>query len=217
MRLELSLLAELHCVDEALCLAEPSGISAQDRREEDEGVLVIDVYDPDSVVLGASQDYADGKLRFGSTLSQDGSRLAIVESDRSVVVHEVSSGEVVAELPADSHNEAPLFVGPERLVVRSVTGDVRLWDVSTARSLGVLAEAPSWPPSLEFGTGGYTPMLGRDGKSFWFTQPGEFVRITADPASWIKSACSAAGRSLTLSEWDKLIPLDEPYRDACAG
>lgn len=173
----------------------------------------IEVYDWSGEITGA----VDGKLRFGSTLSQDGSRLAIVESDRSVVVHEVSSGEVVAELPADSHNEAPLFVGPERLVVRSVTGDVRLWDVSTARSLGVLAEAPSWPPSLEFGTGGYTPMLGRDGKSFWFTQPGEFVRITADPASWIKSACSAAGRSLTLSEWEKLVPLDEPYRDACAG
>lgn len=171
----------------------------------------IEVYDWSGTVLGV----IPGSTRFGSALSRDGSRLAVVQSDRSVLVYDVQSGETVAELQAGSHHEAPLFIDPEQIVVRSTDGRVALWSVATDEALGTLAEAPAWPPSLDWGTSGYEPTMSWDGASFWFTQPEGFIEITVDTSAWIEAACAAAGRSLTVTEWEELVPFDEPHRDSC--
>jgi hypothetical protein len=160
----------------------------------------------------------EGSLEYGSSISPDGSRFALVGEDRTVTVFDLAAAEVVAELLASSHYEAPLFPGNEQLVIRAEDGRMSLWDIPGEIEIGTLSMAPDWPPigSFDGGTGGYDPILAEDGESIWFTQEGRFVNVPIDPDMWVAAACAAAGRPLTEAEWDELVPFDEPYRDPCS-
>lgn len=168
---------------------------------------------------GQEMERLAAEMGNGSRLSADGSRLALVGQDRSLSVYDLGTGNLVAELAADSHYEPPLFAGSDRLVARSRDGEVVLWDLTTAQRLGTLAMAPDAPPGVggfAGASGGYDATLARDGKSIWFTQDQVFVEVTIDPERWLTAACEAAGRSLTEEEWAELVPYEEPYRDACS-
>lgn len=161
----------------------------------------------------------NGSLDYGSSISSDGSLLALVGEDRTVTVLDLSTAEPVAELLAASHYEAPLFVGDDRLVIRAGDGRVTLWDIPGGAEIGTLSLAPDWPPigSFDGGTGGYDPIVAEDGASIWFSQESRFVNVPLDPEVWVAVACAAAGRTLNEAEWEELVPFDEPYRDSCSN
>ena len=158
----------------------------------------------------------NGSLDYGSSVSPDGSRLALVGADRTVTVIDLPTAEPVAVLLAASHYESPLFVGDDRLLIRAEDGRVNLWDIPGGVEVGTLSIAPDWPPIGGAGTGGYDPILAEDGASVWFSQEGRFVNVPLEPDVWVAEACAAAGRPLTEAEWEELVPFDEPYRDACS-
>ncbi len=43
----------------------------------------------------------------------------------------------------------------------------------------------------------------------------DLTRWDMAPASWLRTACTAAGRDLTEEEWTQYLGADEPYRETC--
>lgn len=97
--------------------------------------------------------------------------------------------------------------GGRRLVTRD--GRVRLWDVPTGESLGMLAGAAgSTPPSM--------PWFDSDSGAVWVASSGRLLEFSLDPSQWIAGACAFVGRDLTQEEWDRYVPGDEPLQSACS-
>lgn len=89
-----------------------------------------------------------------------------------------------------------------------VSMGILLWDVETGEHIGTFLEGNSEIHGLIFSP---------DGKSLISSgcSPGEFQNLceveeirlwNLDVESWIESACIAAGRNLTLDEWEKYFP-----------
>jgi WD40 repeat protein len=85
-------------------------------------------------------------------------------------------------------------------------GSVILWDVESRRSLGKL---PGPPGQI---SGRFTP----DGRRlFVLHELGAAQRWEVSPDAWSKHACRVAGRELTPTEWEQLVP-DQDYRAVCS-
>jgi len=72
---------------------------------------------------------------------------------------------------------------------------VRQLDETTARDVGWQTQLV-WEPS---GTALWTATVG-----------GTVLRWDLDPGQWVRSACAAAGRSLTADEWQQVIGSSPP-------
>ena len=98
-----------------------------------------------------------------------------------------------------------------RLVTLEGDGTVRLWDVTTGASVGMLssgAESGSTPPS--------TPWFDPERGTVWVASSGRLLEFSLDPARWIEQACEFVERDLTQDEWDRYVPGDEPLQSACS-
>jgi hypothetical protein len=91
----------------------------------------------------------------------------------------------------------------------STDGTIRLWDVRTERALGAaLPGVPNRPVVPEF-----TP----DGAHLLaITNAGRAFRWDVRPSRWAQQACAVAGRPLTRSEWQEVLP-GHDYAPACAS
>ena len=91
------------------------------------------------------------------------------------------------------------------LATSASDGSVILWDVDSRRSLGKLP-GPFGQISSRF-----TP----DGRRlFVLHELGAAQRWEVSPDAWSRQACRVAGRELTRSEWEQLVP-DQDYRAVC--
>jgi WD40 repeat protein/class 3 adenylate cyclase/tRNA A-37 threonylcarbamoyl transferase component Bud32 len=91
------------------------------------------------------------------------------------------------------------------LATSGFDGTVILWDVESRRALGTLT-GPAGPTSVRF-----TP----DGRRlFVLDDTGTAQRWEVSPQAWSRYACRVAGRGLTRSEWEQLIP-GQSYRRVC--
>lgn len=80
---------------------------------------------------------------------------------------------------------------------------VQLWDAQSGASIGD-----------PFGFGIYSSLSG-DGTAFLTSGGGAAVLWNLDVAVWESQACRAAGRNLTVAEWEQFLPPGEPYRATC--
>jgi WD40 repeat protein len=95
------------------------------------------------------------------------------------------------------------------LVVVESDGTVRLWDAERGERIGTLwigdGTAPSSPPWYDEAT-----------DTVWVATSGQILQFSLDPERWVERVCELVARELTASEWERLVPGDEPQRTACA-
>jgi WD40 repeat protein len=102
-----------------------------------------------------------------------------------------------------------LDVSPDgRSFVSAATdGQVRLWDRATLRPIGVPLPGPRNVTAVAF----FSP----DGAHVYAVfANGRGYRWDVRPSAWARHACPVAGRRLTRSEWQDVLP-DRPFGPAC--
>ncbi len=102
-------------------------------------------------------------------------------------------------------SHGPFFSADGRFMVTTADGVGRLWDLEALIQIG--EGFPSDP--------GTSPAASLDGR--WLgTFEGERVLIwDLDVSRWYDIACAAAGRNLTLGEWEQFGPAGRPYEVTC--
>jgi WD40 repeat protein len=139
----------------------------------------------------------------------DGSRLITVETTGDLVIRDSSTFEPTARLagsgqPLVADAGTFFFDDSGRYLLTSGDGSAILWDLETEELVGV-----PFPNDPDFRIGG------RDGWEL-LTAVGDSLQLwNLDLEAWPNIACQAAGRNLTLAEWEQFGPKDEPYRATC--
>jgi WD40 repeat protein/DNA-binding SARP family transcriptional activator len=89
-------------------------------------------------------------------------------------------------------------------------GNVVLWDVATRSTIGDPFPGPAGdrPAAASFTPDGRRVVVISDTGSGWVWD--------VDPSGWLQRACDVAGRSLTVREWQELLP-DRPYHATCGS
>ena len=91
------------------------------------------------------------------------------------------------------------------------SGNVVLWDVSTGTAIGGPLPGPG--PDDHWLAAYFTP---DDRHVFVVSETGSGWVWDVDPSDWEAMACRIAGRSMTLEEWQELLP-DRPYHATCGS
>jgi WD40 repeat protein len=97
----------------------------------------------------------------------------------------------------------------ELLVVISLDGTVRLWDVESGEFAGVIWDGTGANP-------GNALTYDEATDSLWLFSSGRLLRLPLDPDRWAERACEIAARDLTQEEWDRYVPGDEPLQTSCS-
>jgi WD40 repeat protein/DNA-binding SARP family transcriptional activator len=95
----------------------------------------------------------------------------------------------------------------DTLATGSTDGTIRLWDLRTDQPIGTaLPGLPNRP---------VVPLFMPDGNHLLaITDAGRAYRWDVRPSSWARHACEVAGRPLTQSEWEDVLPRRD-YAPAC--
>ena len=146
-----------------------------------------------------------------------GNGLLIVLPDESVVeLRDPHTLEIVVSLPTVgltqgfatvSGDGKTLLLGgtaPVPAGGSSPPGPALLWDVALEERVGE-----------PFSLGQFFSLSG-DGRSVLITGTGDATIWTIDPDLWESEACQAAGRNLTLAEWEEFLPPGEPDGVTCS-
>jgi WD40 repeat protein len=97
---------------------------------------------------------------------------------------------------------------PDGQLLSTARGDGRLllFDAATGEAIGT-------PLTIAAAMSGFAP----DGNSVLiFDRGGGVHRWDIDPRSWVRGACSIAGRDLTSDEWQRYLP-GRPHQPVCPG
>jgi len=97
------------------------------------------------------------------------------------------------------------FSGDGRHTLIAGDGAARLWNLEIGAQVGDVFPND---PDIRIG--------GQDGAPRLITGVGDhFLVWNVDPDTWPAIACRAAGRNMTLEEWEQFGPQGEPYRATC--
>jgi WD40 repeat protein len=143
-------------------------------------------------------DESSGKLAFGAFLFGFGGAVIVDPATREVDV--LPDVEEIANLRFVRHGEL--------LVVVSLDGTVRLWDVEKKEFAGVIWDGTGAIP-------GNALTYDEATDSLWVFSAGNLLRLPLDPQRWLERACKLAGRDLTQDEWDRYVPGDNSLRSSC--
>jgi WD40 repeat protein/DNA-binding SARP family transcriptional activator len=152
---------------------------------------------------------ADDSGSWWADISNDGTTLVTGGRSSGERFWDLSTGESLGpELTSPPVNTVDL--SPDgRTLVAAGKGEVIMWDVATATTLG-----GSWltgPGRKDQLAAAFTPNSRR---VFIVSATGEAWVWDVDPTSWEARACRIAGRPLTQAEWRLYLP-DRPYEPAC--
>jgi hypothetical protein len=122
-------------------------------------------------------------------------------------------------LGAEGSHESAVFAVDDSLMFTGWFnlggGLVTMWDVESRTQIGAL---PNRGYLDATGVGVVPIVLPEDsplGPRLVTTTPNQLLAWNLDFAAWPDIACAAAGRNLTLGEWERFGP-DEPYRATCS-
>jgi len=93
------------------------------------------------------------------------------------------------------------------LVTTGADGEVRLWDARSRRAIGSPLPGPENVAAVALFARGGTHVL------FVFAD-GRGFRWDVRASSWVRHACTVAGRRLSRAEWEDALP-GRPYAPAC--
>ena len=139
------------------------------------------------------------------------------DSGGHVTLLDAATGKITASLAKPTSGGVGYLNHGEWLVVTSDDPDpqAQLYDAATLTPLGV----PMPTVDVDQGPVGVDPAGTRFAErvSGDFHQPKSWDPYlwNTDPASWVRIACSIAGRNLTEAEWRQYLP-DRPYSRTCA-
>ena len=183
-------------------LAQPRG---------DGGMYVLDstgvLFEYDTT--GAETNRIETGVENATTLSLDaaGRTLAAASLDGGLVV-DSRTGNTTA-LPDIGFASGVGFAEDDAsLVVTTLDGTVRLWDIASASTTATL-----WS-----GSGavvGSPSRYDESTRSLWVGSSGRLLNVSLDPDRWVEQACGHLQRDLSTDEWDRLVPGEIPQRSAC--
>lgn len=150
----------------------------------------------------------------GSDVSNDG-RSLVTGAQGSTVLHlsDARSGTPLGK-PLTGLAQSPdtVDMSPDgsTVVAADNVGTVLLWDVMSGTVIGGPFPGPSSQEALaaSFTPDGRRVVMVSDRGSGWVWD--------VDPPDWKARACEIAGRSLTLQEWQQVLP-DRPYHATCGS
>jgi serine/threonine protein kinase/DNA-binding SARP family transcriptional activator len=96
------------------------------------------------------------------------------------------------------------------LVITDPDGSVRLWDLVSDESAGLVWDGTGSPDTL-WASSWYDA----SSESVWLFSSGQLLEVPLDPKRWIERACEVVARNLTQEEWDRYVPGDETLQSAC--
>lgn len=157
------------------------------------------------VATGAVEPYA-------LTLSADGTTLALGGLDDlrepTVNIVDLTTGESHVVPVGGLVSAMGTTPDGSQVVLAMFDGSVRLYDT----------EQRTVPTILWNGSGAFDSEPGwydEANSSMWMNSGGQLLQIPLDPQRWIERSCQIVGRKLTLDEWERLVPGDEPLRSVC--
>lgn len=152
----------------------------------------------------------DGEHVFAATYIGNGAILLTVDGLRRVQLRDPVSEEVLttletAQVAALATRPSVFAMGDGDTVLGEIDGKPQLWDASTGELIG--GTFPNDPGAV---------FTASDGESFAITAVGDDLLVwDLDIDAWPDIACRAAGRNMTLDEWERLGPEGEPYEPTC--
>jgi WD40 repeat protein len=135
--------------------------------------------------------------------------VAVLGRNGTVLLVDLVSGDVRA-LPGLNGVLSFGFVhNGELLAVLEGDGSVVLWDVDSLEPVGLVWQGR--------GIASFGSVIWSDdaAETMWIATAGKIIEIPTNPARWVEQACQVVGRTLTQSEWDRLVPGDDPLTSAC--
>ncbi len=139
-------------------------------------------------------------------------RVAYVRADapgglNRIEVRDLERGETIERTAPGLVNWMGFARDGELLALQMVDGSVRLMDVESGVTGGVLWDGD--------GTQLRTPWYDQATDSIWVAAREQLVRLPIDPSAWREHACASVTRELTASEWAELVPGAEAQVPAC--
>ncbi|MCX4626432.1 TIR domain-containing protein [Streptomyces sp. NBC_01443] len=134
-------------------------------------------------------------------VSDDGSKVAVVDSDSRISVLDVSDGTVVtASVVARNAHTHAVFSPDSRLVMQASDSDtesrLNFWDAATGDTLG------SWP----LGGPGFVRIFpGADGGLLTLTADGSLTQRSIDITTWRSTLCALVPDELSGPEYDRYL------------
>ena len=140
--------------------------------------------------------------------SPDGRFLVTVDDQGVFTLRDAESNEPLRRL-LGSRTEVldndMWFSDDGRYMISGGFGVLRIWDLEVGVQLG-----GTFPNDPGFRIGG------NDGPQLLTAVDGHLLVWNLDVESWPEIACRAAGRNLTVEEWEQFGPSDEPYAATCS-
>jgi hypothetical protein len=154
----------------------------------------------------------DHVWRSGAYAFDDRGRVAYIRADAPgglsrIEIRDLERSEMTELTAPGLINGIGFARGGELLALQGVDGSVRLMDVETGATSGVL-----W---IGDGTQFRTPWYEEATDSIWVAARDELVRLPIDPAVWRERACERVSGELTEVEWQDLVPGNVPQVPAC--
>jgi WD40 repeat protein/beta-lactamase regulating signal transducer with metallopeptidase domain len=154
--------------------------------------------------------------------SPDGRTVAIAGDDGIVVLRDVASGRVMAQLEGHADAVSCVAYSPDgrTLATGSYDRTVKLWDLATDRTLATLTGHTNWVFALAFSPDGKRLASAGHDKTvrIWEVSSGEDTMILSGHAASVRAVAFApegGGRLLASSGADRLVmlwDLDAPHR-----
>jgi WD40 repeat protein len=163
---------------------------------------LIDVATGTERLLMNHTDYATDAV-----FTPDSTRLISYHANGYLLVWDVTSGEMVKEIPAVTANNARLLMLPDgktlAVLLSSFTGQILLWDIETGAITTILANRPSSYSQLMDGPGGGT----FDSLLTFAVSPDGSMIATASLVDDITIWDVAAGQSILLRDGNEDLPM----------
>ncbi|HET7488345.1 MAG TPA: BTAD domain-containing putative transcriptional regulator [Acidimicrobiales bacterium] len=186
---------------------------------EDRFTVVVsnDVGDPDEVdLIDTGSGRVLRRLHTGfwsasEAVSPDGGRLVVTGTSGDVRLFDLRRGRWTGGPTGSAHGasvtSAAWSADGSTVVTGSLDGQVSVWDAATGALAGSIRPGPpNVPVSAVF--------EGRSSTVLAAAADGSLFRWDTDPRTWIRFACTVAGRNLTRAEWHEAFG-HRPYRTLC--